>query len=202
MTTLVLSRLDSLVPLVSLPRWGRTLTFLDIETTGLNPLLSDIVEVAAMKVDETTLAVLDMVETRVRPPAGTFLDPEAIALNGFNLDDWLDAPTADQVLPQLRTFLDGSRIVGHNPGFDWAFLRTAFFRFGLAAPDVDCHLLDTASLAWPLLRRGLVPSLSLRELCSFFGISNQGAHRALRDVVRTYQLFLKLIGETPKAVLQ
>jgi DNA polymerase-3 subunit epsilon len=202
MTTLVLSRLNPLVPLVAMPHRGRTLTFLDIETTGLNPVLSDIVEVAAMKVDERTLAVLDMVETRVRSPTGTFLDPEAIALNGFNLDDWLDAPSADQVLPQLRTFLDGSRIVGHNPGFDWAFLRTAYFRFGLAAPDIDCHLLDTASLAWPLLRRGLVPSLSLRELCAFFGISNEGAHHALRDVVRTYQLFLKLIGETPKAVLQ
>jgi len=201
MTALVLAQNSALAPFVTLPSKAPTLVFIDLETTGLNPLRSDVIEVAAMKVDEQTLAVLDIFETRVRPAPGAYVEPRAVELNGFALDVWADAPSGERVFPLLSDFLDGSRLVGHNPGFDWAFLKATYYRHGLPVPDVDCHLLDTASLAWPLLRRGLVPSLSLRELCDHFGISNCGAHHALRDVVRTYLLFLRLIGETPKAVL-
>jgi DNA polymerase-3 subunit epsilon len=170
------------------------LVFLDIETTGLDPMADDIIEVAAMRVDPISLSVEGCFETKVAPSTGMLVDPRAAELNGFRAEDWSEAPEIENVLPLLARFLEGCLIVGHNPAFDWAFLSAAFQRLGVRKPSVGHHLIDTASLAWPLLRHGLVASLSLRDLCEHYGISNSGAHRALEDVVRTYQLFLRLLG--------
>ncbi|MBI5549080.1 MAG: 3'-5' exonuclease [Deltaproteobacteria bacterium] len=171
----------------------RTLVFLDLETTGLDPQRDEIIEVAAMRVDPTSLAVEAWMDTRVAPSALVVLDPEAAALNGFKAEDWQDAPGLERVLPALARFLEGCIIVGHNPAFDWAFLQAGFRRLGIRPPEVGHHLVDTASLAWPLLRHGFIQSLSLAALCDHYGISNAGAHHALEDVVRTYRVFLRLL---------
>jgi len=206
MTTLTLVKAE-VQPLVMTATIGShvkppPLVFLDLETTGLNPRTSEIIEIAAMKVDSQTLEVLDWFATKVRPSDGALVEPEAVEINGFSADEWADAPGVGDVLLVLRKFLDGCLVAGHNPAFDWAFLTTTFHRLGMQLPQVQHHLLDTASLGWPLLRHGLVTSLSLRALCAFFGISNVGAHHALADVMRTYQVFLRLVGEVPKGVLQ
>ncbi len=197
MTTAIALRpttLPALVPDVVTQSSLRPLVFLDLETTGLDPAADDIVEVAAMRVDPLSLSVEGCFETKVAPSPGVLIDPQAAELNGFRAEDWTEAPEVQDVLPLLARFLEGCLIVGHNPAFDWAFLLSAYRRFGLRRPEVGHHLLDTATLAWPLLRHGFVKSLSLRDLCEHYGISNVGAHRALEDVVRTYQLFLRLIS--------
>ena len=51
------------------------LVFLDIETTGLDPMANDIIEVAAMRVDPRTLSVEAWFETRVAPTPGFLIDP-------------------------------------------------------------------------------------------------------------------------------
>jgi DNA polymerase III epsilon subunit-like protein len=48
-------------------------------------------------------------------------------------------------------------------------------------PSQPRHLLDTASLGWPLYAQGLVPSLSLDELAGCAGAPRPWPHRALDD---------------------
>ncbi len=197
MTTAIVVRTSTtpaLIPDLVAQSSLRPLVFLDLETTGLDPQADDIVEVAAMRVDPLSLSVEGCFETKVAPSPGVLVDPRAAELNGFRAEDWTEAPEIKDVLPLLARFLEGCLIVGHNPAFDWAFLTVAYRRLGLRRPDIGHHLLDTATLAWPLLRHGFVQSLSLRDLCAHYGISNVGSHRALEDVVRTYKLFLRLIG--------
>lgn len=172
---------------------ARPLIFIDIETTGLDPLRHDIIEVAAMRVDPVSLGVEAVFESRVRPTSTTPADASAVELNGFQAEEWDDAPLLEEVLVSLRGFLEGGLLIGHNPTFDWTFLLTAYRTLGVRPPKVDHHLIDTVSLAWPLLRQGMVRSLSLLELCKHYGIPNQGAHHALEDVVRTYQVLLRLV---------
>ena len=172
----------------------RALVFVDVETTGLDPFEHAIVEVAALKVDPATFGILDRFESRVRPPADAALDPAALRVNGYTPDAWAGAPPEAEVMPKLADVLRGSVVAGHNVAFDWAFVRAALRRTGVALVDVDHHLLDTASLAWPLLRRGRVPSLSLRALCDHFRVPNDGAHRALADVLRTVRLYRHLMA--------
>jgi DNA polymerase-3 subunit epsilon len=171
----------------------RPIAFIDIETTGLDLQRDSIIEVAAMRVDPISLDVESWFATRIAPAANAVVDPEAARLNGYRAEEWVDAPPIQEVLPQLAGFLEGCLIAGHNPAFDWAFLSAAFRRLGLRRPDVGHHLLDTATLAWPLFRLGFLRSLTLRELCEHYGVSNVGEHHALCDAVRTYQVFLRLL---------
>jgi DNA polymerase III subunit epsilon len=175
----------------------RPLSFLDVETTGLDSAVHAIIEVAVLKVDADTLAVLDSFESKVRPPADAVIDPEATSVNGYSREAWADAPEASQVLPRVLEMLRGSTVAGHNPAFDWAFLTAALRRAGLPRPEVDYHLVDTASLAWPRMVKGEVPSLSLRAICNHYGITNDGEHRAMADAQRAFKAYRCLVGATP-----
>lgn len=176
------------------PEPARALAFLDVETTGLDPDVHALVEVAALRVDAVTLAVLDRFESRVRPPPCAPVDPKAARLNGYCLEAWADAPTVEQVLHPLARVLCGATLAGHNVAFDWSFLRTAYRRAGMAEPLLERHIVDTASLAWPLYVAGELESLSLDALCSYFGITNDGAHRAGTDVHRCMGAYVALMG--------
>jgi DNA polymerase-3 subunit epsilon len=192
-TAIVLKCPFSPAPAVEAPPTLRPIVFLDLETTGLDPQRDSIIEVAAMRVDPTSFAIEGWFETKIAVPAGVDVDPRAAELNGFRSEDWPDAPELADVLELLARFLEGCLIAGHNPAFDWAFLSAAFRRLGVRRPNVGHHLLDTASLAWPLLRLGFVRSLALRDICEHYGISNRGEHHAMADVVRTYRVFLRLL---------
>ena len=129
----------------------------------------------------------------VRPPEDAVVDAQAARLNGYTRKAWADAPEASEVLPKVAEALRGCIVAGHNPAFDWAFLTAAFRRAGLPPPDVDYHLVDTASLAWPLLRKGKIPSLSLKDLCAHFKVPKEGAHRAMADVERAFAVYRHLL---------
>ncbi|MBI3184694.1 MAG: hypothetical protein HYZ28_21365 [Myxococcales bacterium] len=171
----------------------RALAFLDVETTGLDPEVHALVEVAAIRVDARTLAVLDRIEARVIPPTDAPVTAEAARLNGYSPEAWADASPPAEVLPRLARVLGGSTLAGHNVAFDWAFVRAACRRAGLPPPAVDYHMVDTVSLAWPLFQRGEVASLSLRDLCPRFGVPNDGAHRAAADVERCLRVYAGLM---------
>jgi DNA polymerase-3 subunit epsilon len=175
----------------------RPLAFVDVETTGLDPQVHALIEVAVLKVDADILAVIDRFESRVRPAPDAVVDPAAARVNGYAPEDWSDAPDLQDVLPRVAAILGGSIIAGHNPGFDWAFLSAAFRRADSPLPDVDHHLLDTASLAWPLLRKGAIPSLSLRDLCAHLKVTNDGAHRAMADAERAFHVYRHLMEAKP-----
>lgn len=98
------------------------LVFLDTETTGLDPALHEVWEIA--------WAIGDgQIQSGVLPHSLRTADPEALALNGYhrpsrgavNVDPGLD--------PFLRKQFTGATIVGSNPAFDTAFLRA---RWGVA----------------------------------------------------------------------
>jgi DNA polymerase-3 subunit epsilon len=171
----------------------RPLAFIDLETSGTDPLMHAILEVAVVRVDPRTFELLDTYESKVRPPLDAVFDARAVAINGYTPEAWAGAPSALSVLPALATRIEGCLVAGHNVQFDWAFLRVAFRRHEVLLPSVDHHLLDTASLAWPLVRRGQVSSLSLRALCAHFRVPNDGAHRALGDALRSLAVFRHLL---------
>ena len=90
-------------------------------------------------------------------------------------------PPAPQSAARGDALLEGALVAGHNVGFDWAFLEAGFERAGLTLPRVDYHRLDTASLAWPLVVSGELPSMSLDPVAKLLGIERPHPHRALAD---------------------
>lgn len=93
------------------PRYTR---YLDTETTGL--FNAELVE----------LALLDgrgrpLINTLLRPVRATSW-PEAEAIHGISPEMVKDAPTLEDIVPELVRHLTGNHLVVYNLGFDFAFL--------------------------------------------------------------------------------
>lgn len=171
----------------------RDLAFIDVETTGLDPDYHEIIEVAVARLDPRTLEIRAELDAKVRPGRPERAEPEALRLNGYTALRWADARAAGEVLQRLTPILNGCILAGHNVPFDRAFLLAAYRRASKTLPDLDYHVVDTASLAWPLVVAGLVDSLRLRVVCEHLGISNQGEHSSATDVRRTIEVYRRLM---------
>ena len=159
----------------------RDIVFLDLETTGLNEGLHDIIEIGALRVDARSLEVVSHLNVRVHPTRLDVADPRALQINGFTVDAWQDARSLYEALRLLSPLLSGASLAGHNVAFDRRFLVEGFKRACVPFPNMHYHTIDTISLAWPLYASGEVNSLSLDTVCGHFDIERPSPHRALND---------------------
>lgn len=151
----------------------------DLETTGLNPTTDRIIEIGAIKFRDDE--VVDEWHTLVNP--GCSIPHYVTQLTGIRDHDVHRAPHLTSVLPQVRRFIGDAPLLGHNIGFDIAFLRNAGLR-------IDGTAVDTYSVASVMLPGA--PRYSLYALSAMFGITTEGAHRALNDVYSTFKLYRAL----------
>ena len=163
-----------------------TFCVLDLETTGGNRVDDLITEVGAVKVRGGEF--LGTFQTLVNP--GRAIPPQITMLTGLTDALVAPAPRIEAVLPSLLEFLRGTILVGHNIGFDVAFLRAAFERAG--HPRFDPVLVDTVALARRLVRDE-VPDCRLGTLATRFRLDHKPTHRALDDALATTDLLHLLI---------
>jgi polyribonucleotide nucleotidyltransferase len=164
----------------------RELVVIDVETTGFDPRMSDLLEVAAVKIKGTK--VVDRWSTFVnpgRPIVGN-------QMHGITDKDVKGAPSPKQAADQLLAFVGDALVVGHNVGFDLGFIEAARgdgFRF---APG---SYLDTLVIA----RDGYpgAESYKLGDLARYFGIELAQGHRALPDAEATANLLLWFANDLP-----
>lgn len=172
------------------------LAFIDAETTGLDPARHEILEVGVIRVRGDTFEEVDRTDVRVQPERIEDADPEALRVNGWSDEAWEHAVSLSQALEWIAPHLDGACLAGHNVGFDRAFLDAAWRSTGVARPAMDHHVLDTATLAWPLLAAGVIDSLSLDPVCAHLGIDRTDPHRALADASRSMEVARRLLPGT------
>ena len=176
------------------PALERDLVFLDLETTGFNPDIHEILEIACIRTSPNARKVLDKFERKVLASNIETASPEALAINKYNPEHWLNhAVSMDTALNDfINVCFGGVTLVAHSATFDWGFIRKALTHKQRLA-DIDYHIICTASLAWPLVMCGDVVSPKLEALCTHFGISNDGQHSAMRDVERMLAVYQRLI---------
>ena len=106
----------------------RDVTFcvLDIETTGSDRVQDAITEIGATKVRGGEC--LGTFATLVNP--GRAITPTVTVLTGITDSMVAVAPRIESVLPTFLEFLGDAVIVGHNVGFDLAFINRALERDG------------------------------------------------------------------------
>lgn len=146
----------------------------DLETTGLSSDDDFIVEISAIKVENGD--VIDEYSTLVNP--GVHIPYTASSINGITDDMVKDAPPVEQALRDFISFVGNYILVGHNiRNFDMKFIQRDVVRF-LGKP-IPNDFVDTVVVA-----RRYLPELeshSLESLSYHYGISYDGAHRALVD---------------------
>ena len=170
----------------------RNLAFIDIETTGLDVLLHEIIEIGCV-LTTPDLEVIEEFEIKIKPERIEDADPTSLKINRYDPADWEKAVTLAQAMKILSKKVKDFIMVGQNVAFDSGFLEHAFAKTGVLNP-MHYHKLDTISIAWAKLHRE--PDLehfSLREMCVRFGIKNEKAHTALSDARATFELYKKLM---------
>jgi len=168
------------------------ITFVDLETTGLDPQRHEIIEAAAIKTVVTggQIVILGSKEYRVDPILP--VDPFVAKLNGYNPDQWTDSVSLSIAMAGVFDLMRGSWHAGSNPRFDASFLEVAAEEYNWSYPRLAAyHLIDVSVLALPLLFSGEVEKLKQDSLAKHFGIGHC-EHRAMADTKQCLQIFAKL----------
>ena len=158
-----------------------TFCVLDIETTGGDRKSDLITEIGMIKVRGGEC--LGTLQTLVNP--GRAIPPMITVLTGITESMVVRAPAIDAVLPSMIEFIADAVVVGHNVGFDLAFINAALSRRG--DPEVTNAIVDTLPLARRLIRDE-VPDCRLGTLASRFRLDHRPSHRALDDALATADL--------------
>lgn len=162
-----------------------TFICLDCETTGLDPDNDHIIEVAAVRF--TFSSIIESFETLIDP--GSPISETSMAIHHISNDMVQGKPKIEDVLPSLLKFIGKSIIVGHGISLDIAFIAAAAKR-----NQIQCHLLSQTLIDTLRMARlyGESPVNSLAMLRHHFNIPDEGAHRAMSDVVVNIEVFKHL----------
>ena len=155
---------------------------IDLETTGVEPSSDAIIEVGAVKFrGAEELGRFSSVINPHRKLSGFI-----IGLTGITQEDVDRGAEWDRVRPMLAEFIGNNAILGHNVGFDAAFLRNN----GIT-PKGGAY--DTSEMARIALPAG--PEYGLGRLSERFDLNHDNPHRALSDALATRDLFLILLDK-------
>ncbi|RKY03423.1 hypothetical protein DRP77_06135, partial [Candidatus Poribacteria bacterium] len=166
-------------------------TVCSIKAVGDNPRAAEIVEMAALKLDERGREV-DRFYTLVRPKSG--LPRSAAKTLGLTDEDLRGAPEIEKALPELLSFIGEDIIALHDPdGFGEAVLKGAVERH--TGEPLDNLIYNAAELAGKLFPR---ESRELWALAERLGLGGDRLVRAYREVELMASMLRRLEGESAK----
>lgn len=158
----------------------------DLETTGLNPRLDKIVEIAILTVENGE--VVDVFDTLVNP--GIMIPFAASRVNNITDDMVRGEPTLESLIAKIHTLLDGKIVTGYNVTFDIGFLDQAFYDVGLIVDQMP--FFDVLDLVRRKIPYGRTPNHRLETMKHFFGIQLV-SHRAGDDCRITVEVLKKVL---------
>ncbi len=163
-------------------------TVLDTETTGLQPEGGDaVVAIGAVRVHSGRLREDDVLDQLVDP--GRRIPATATAVHGITDEMVRGRPRLPEVLRMLERFAADSVLVGHDIGFDLAFLGPVADaeRVPLPAQVLDVMLLSA------VLHPVEDETHSLDTIAARLGVPVLGRHTALGDALVTGEILTRLL---------
>jgi DNA polymerase-3 subunit epsilon len=165
----------------------RPIAITDIETTGLDASVHDIIELAVLVVDQRTLRPKAEYEAKVRPQRIRTGNRRALEVAGYTPRAWSQAVSLEDALEGYAKKTQNAVFCSYNVFLAYSFLDAGFKATGVEDPT-DYHRLDLFSLAWSRLGAG--PS-NFDTICRRLGIvpepmprrAMQGAEKQL-EVLR------------------
>lgn len=155
---------------------------IDCETTGLDPVQDRIIEVGVAVF--TMKEVLAQFESLIDPEC---VIPEASIVFHRITDDMVKGkPKIHEVIPQILQMVEKKVIVGHGIAFDVQVIVNAAQRANIPTDIMHNRMIDTLRLA---RLYGESPVNSLEYLRQHFNIQEEGAHRAMNDVIVNIDVF-------------
>lgn len=158
---------------------------IDIETTGLEPKIDKITEIAALKVVDGSVAGRYVTLVNPRRPLGARI----VELTGITDGMLSGAPGIEEVIRPFVEFCGDLPLLGHNILFDYGFLKRAAVNCGL---EFEREGIDTLNLC-----RAFMPSENKKNLaaaCAFYCVDQVQAHRAEADALSAHLLYQRMFA--------
>ena len=160
-------------------------TVLDIETTSLDSLNGEILEISAIKVKNKKEQERFSQIIKTRENIGYFTTKLTGITNEMVLKEGQELT---EVLHNFKNFLGEDIIVGHNVNFDINFIYDSM------KENIDEYLtndfVDTLRIS-----KKVLPNLKhhkLDTLIEYFNLTKRNEHRALNDCVLTNKVYIEL----------
>ena len=160
---------------------------LDFETTGLSKFTDRIIEVAAIHFKDGKID--DSYVTLVNPKIQ--ISDTITNITGITNEMVSHAPTEQEIVEELHSFIGNYPLVAHNMKFDEGFLNELFNRYNL--PEKSNQLYDTLHLA--RVTNFDQPTYNLGFLAELYNLSSEGSHRAKKDSENCGYIFMHFVDE-------
>lgn len=158
----------------------------DVETTGKNPLVDQIIEISICEVSSDELKKVDgdipTYLQRFRPDVP--VSPGAQAVHGISDQDLADEPPFSACADEVeRLLLQADVLIGYNVGFDIRFVEAEFQRLGRKLDLYSRRVVDPLRIWQTMEPRRLENAVE-----RFVGGSLEGAHSAEADTRAVLQV--------------
>ncbi len=176
-----------------LPTFERYLAITDVETTGLDWEINEIIEIGLIVARQPDLKIVDELDVKVRPEHIETADPRSLEIAGYDEADWQSALPLKEAMAMYSEKAGDAIFVAHPVVVDYSFIDRAFRKSGIENP-LHYQTFDPTSMAWILLRdKEEFPKITLVELAKYFGLENEPApHRAINGARLAYEILIKL----------
>ena len=164
----------------------------DFETTGLNPELDRIVQLAAVIVNGDG-DIIDSFDTIVKPENPDEYQHGAEHIHGISAEQVSSGMPLRLALEKLWDISAGNVFTAHNAQFDLGFLHAESERVGING-HVEVHI-DTLELSRRTTGADNTRRHNLLALCEHYGIERDKVHDAKSDATATAQLLMHLMKE-------
>lgn len=163
------------------------LVAVDLETTGLSPLVDKIIEIAAVKVTKngTVFTFHKLINPLIDIP------PFTIQFHGLSNDDLKNAPTIKNPLKDFWAFVERHEVIAHNSTFDLGWLIKASHDFQIEFPPLDIY--DSCRWARSAYKQTETPpeNYKLSTLSAFGGFALHH-HVAMDDTFACLKIMAKI----------
>lgn len=168
------------------------LAFIDLETTGLDPINDRIIEVALFILPIGVSCEVEGYSNLANP--GIPVPRRITEITGITQEMVADQRPVGEVVGSLLDAIGDRPVAAYNAEFDISFLRSEARRIGREFSNESVCIMQYAKRKHPDLAR-----YRLGDVCDAFGIfesesekSGMSEHRALYDAERALRLFLAI----------
>lgn len=192
--------------------------FLDIETTGLDPVRNHVIDIGFKIVDHTTGELKTTYQSIICPTKEQWAthDPQSLVINGYSWESVSVGITAAEAAAEITALFQSHGIVRgkavficQNPAFDRVFFSQLIGIQQQEQMQWPYHWLDLASMYWALTVKRtmedhqLFPEkiiLSKNEIAKHYGLATEPhPHRAINGVNHLITCYEAVLGCTLSA---
>jgi len=186
----------------------KRIAWIDIESTGLDPIKCDVVQIAILIEEDEE--IVEEANIKLRPHPGAFIADEALKTNMKTREEIAAYPAPFEGIYKFRKVLesyvspydkrDKLFFAGYNPSFDVDFLNNAFLKNKdtyFFSWFFSCFIDVRSNVAEHFANSDIVlPNYKLKTVCSHFDIKFK-AHDAMEDIKATRDLYYELKNAVP-----